>query len=143
MTKEQLAEKLNGREYLDEITDEECAAAKAAGLVVIFGYSDDNVELRGAIKEEIGMWDGGTLYLHQGGVLDDPDAVDCDRCLKRLKEEQKKCVAIGCCWDANPYSWLIKPDTDGSIPFAPFEIVEGKEKFCRGIVVELNVLPSL
>ena len=141
MTKEQLATQLNGREYGDEITDEECAAAKAAGLVVIFGYSDDYVELRGAIKEEIGMWDGGKLYLHRGGVLDDPDAVDCDRCLKRLKEEQKKCAEVVCGWSVNDYSWFISPPA--AVNAAVFDILEGKEKFCRGIVVELDALPSL
>lgn len=143
MTKEQLAQKLNGREYGDEITYEESAAAKSDGLVVIFGYSDDNVELRGAIDDEISMWDGGTLYLHQGGCLDNPDDIDCDRCIKQLKQKQKKCIAIACCWDAEPYSWIIKPEYDNSIPFASFEIVEGKDKFCRGIVVRLEDLPQI
>ena len=46
MTKEELAAMLNGREYGKEITKAEEEKAKANGLVVIYGYSDDNVELR-------------------------------------------------------------------------------------------------
>lgn len=50
---------LNGREYGDEITREEEAMAKAHGLVVVFGYSDDNMEFCGAITDEVGCYDGG------------------------------------------------------------------------------------
>ena len=39
MTKEELAAKLNGREYGQEITDAESTEAGKAGLLVIFGAS--------------------------------------------------------------------------------------------------------
>ncbi len=48
-TKEQLASRLTGREYGDEITEEEEAEAKASGLFVIFGASDDLCEIRLAV----------------------------------------------------------------------------------------------
>lgn len=51
MTKEQMAALLNGREYGDEITRAEHQIARASGLVVVFGYSDDNMEVRGAWGE--------------------------------------------------------------------------------------------
>ena len=54
MTAKELAEKLNGREYGNDITDEEATAAKKAGLLVIYGYSDDNIEFRGIIYDERG-----------------------------------------------------------------------------------------
>ncbi len=57
MNAKQLAAQLNGREYGSEITKEEEAAAKKAGLVVVYGASDDLVELRGAIEEEVGAYD--------------------------------------------------------------------------------------
>jgi hypothetical protein len=44
MTKEELAGKLDGREYGDEITQAEVEQAKDAGLVVVFGASDDLIE---------------------------------------------------------------------------------------------------
>jgi hypothetical protein len=53
-----LAALLTGREYRQEITRAEEADAKAAGLVVAFGASDDLLEFRGAIDDEVGCYDG-------------------------------------------------------------------------------------
>lgn len=52
MTAKQLAARLDGREYLKEITPEEEREAEANGLVVVYGYSDDNVELAGSYYVE-------------------------------------------------------------------------------------------
>lgn len=49
MIAKEFADLLSGRDYMNEITRGEEEQAKAAGLVVVFGYSDDNMELRGAI----------------------------------------------------------------------------------------------
>jgi hypothetical protein len=139
-TKETLAALLTGREYLKEITKEECLEAKVSGLIVIFGYSDDNVELRGAIHGEVGMYEGGRLNLHRGGVLDDPENIECERCQKRLHQQQKLCVPVDCLWgDGEVYAWQIST----SIPHATFEIVEGDEKFCRGVVINALDLPDI
>lgn len=46
-----VAEKLNGREYGHELDDYEAEQLESIGLVVAFGYSDDNVEFRGAFNE--------------------------------------------------------------------------------------------
>lgn len=54
MTLKEFAKMLDGREYGGEITKEEEALAKELGFVVVFGYSDDNAELRGAIDDETG-----------------------------------------------------------------------------------------
>lgn len=59
MTKEQLAELLNGNEYRDEMTKEQEQAAKQNNLLVLFGASDDLLEMRGAIRDEVGAYDGG------------------------------------------------------------------------------------
>jgi hypothetical protein len=69
MNRDKMAALLNGRSYGEEITKEECATAKAHGLVVVFGYSDDNVELRGAIDDEVGACDGTTLHITPDGLL--------------------------------------------------------------------------
>ena len=50
------AEKLNGREYCEELTREEEAQLKAEGYVAAFGASDDLLEFRGAIHNEAGAW---------------------------------------------------------------------------------------
>jgi len=69
ITAEELAAKLNGREYGEEITDTEEIEAKKSGLVVIFGYSDDSAELRGAINDEIGCNGGGNSLLTETALL--------------------------------------------------------------------------
>ena len=45
----ELAESLDGIEYLEE-RPETCEKAKKSGYVVVFGYSDDNMEFRGAVE---------------------------------------------------------------------------------------------
>lgn len=139
LTKEELAAKLNGREYMNEITKAEAAEAKAAGLIVIFGYSDDNVELRGAIHEEVGAYDGTTLHIsHTGALQGDIDSLLDERDKDGLESYFRAKAAgtheVEALWSADPdYSWTFKT----GVPHATFEIVEGGEKFCRGIVIEV------
>ena len=55
MTLYEFANGLNGRSYDSEImTTFEEKRAKELGFVVVFGYSDDNAEFRGAYEEEKG-----------------------------------------------------------------------------------------
>lgn len=130
LTKETLAALLNGREYGNEITQDEERQAKAAGLVVVFGYSDDNVELRGCIHDEVGSWGGTTLTITSRGHLLSED--------ERLAQVQKGTDRdIEALWCKEPgYAWTYKTD----IPHATFDIMEDGEKFCRGIVFALDDL---
>ena len=73
MTAKELAIELNGRDTGEEMEWGEAQDAKAAGLVVVYGYSDDNVELCGAINDEVGAYSGTTVYLTPDGVLQEPD----------------------------------------------------------------------
>ena len=73
MTAKELTAMLDGREVLGEISRVESETAKEAGLIVVYGYSDDNVEFRGAIDDEVGAWEGTTVYLTPAGVLQEPD----------------------------------------------------------------------
>ncbi len=138
MNKEQLAAKLNGREYGNEISKSECADAKAAGLVIVFGYSDDNIEFRGAIEDESGCGEGTSIYLHREGILASHDR-ECDCYFCGYTESVKKCAEITTIWSDDEYSWKYQTD----IPHASFDIREGDEKYCRGIVFELAALPSI
>lgn len=69
MTAKELATALTGRKVGMEITSVEFDRAADAGLVVVFGYSDDNVEFRGAIDEEVGAWNGTTIHVTPDGLL--------------------------------------------------------------------------
>lgn len=133
MTKEEFAARLNGREYLEEITSAEEEAAKLLGLVVIFGASDDLMEFRGAIHEEGDAYEGTTTYFDAGGLLqNDCDNEQCPH-FKKLKKSAKTIKAL---WDKDGYSWTYETD----IPHATFDIMEDGEKYCRGIVFSMSDL---
>jgi len=75
----EFAEMLNGREIGEEITLEETKIAKENNLVVVFGASDDLMEFKGAINEEIDCYEGTTIYLDkQGNIVHRDDYKDCD-----------------------------------------------------------------
>jgi len=132
MTKEQLAALLNGRQYRDEINKDEAKAAKEAGLVVIYGASDDLVEFEGAIHDEIGAYDGTTFWLTRKGPLEEHEDCECKYCgFQRAKDTALEIQAI---WGKGGYSWQYETKA----PHATFEIMEDGEKYCRGIVLSLN-----
>ncbi len=134
MTAKELAERLDGRGYGGEIYPDEEKIAKESGLVVVFGFSDDNVELRGAIDAEIGAWEGATVYITKSGVLYDPSpdcaSVECPY----LKAARAAAKVIRAVWGAGDISWTF--DTD--IPYETFNIYERGELFCVGIVFDLH-----
>ena len=153
LTKEELAAKLNGRSYRNEITPEEERLAKDNRLVVIFGASDDLIELRGAICDELGM---GTFHLTRKGVLesDCDEGEACPYYQRRLAGalETGEAIAITPQWggegmDALAYAMLGKPtwcfdceQLDGK--FTTFDIFDeydgDQEYFCRGIVIDID-----
>lgn len=63
MTIREFAAKLDGRQYGDEMRNEEEKLAKELDFLVVFGASDDLAELRGAIDDECGCFNGGKLKL--------------------------------------------------------------------------------
>lgn len=140
MTKEQLAAKLNGREYGDEMSKDEEREARNHGLVVVFGYSDDNAEFRGAIDDEYPCFGGGEIKLHARGLINghDKDYCPCQFC--GYKPAAAKCATLRAVWCKGPeYSWTYETE----IPHATFDIVEDGERFCRGIVFSVADLPTL
>lgn len=113
----EFADLLTDRDYGHEITKEEEALAKELGFVVVFGYSDDNAELRGAINDEIGCYNGGILEHKdlQGTILAEwcPDDIDC--------------------------SWHFS----STQPSEKFYIFEDGELYCVGIVIDNNKPKSM
>lgn len=141
-TKEALAALLDGREYRDEITDVEAAQAKAAGLVVVFGWSDDNMIFRGAIDSDVDAYDGTTARVTLLGVMPDWESVDKDDEVEAERYFEMKRAGfrqIKALWSVTPgYSWTFETD----IPHATFEVVEGPDTYCRGIVFTLADLAA-
>ncbi len=159
LTKEELAARINGRAYRDEITPEEEKLAKENSLVVIFGASDDLIELRGAINEEIGA--GSVLRLSRKGIPEsDCKAGDECACYKKWLTaalKRREVLEIPVCWggegmDSLAYNMFGKPTwcfdcetLDGK--FSTFDIFDeydgDTEYFCRGVIIDLDeVWPS-
>ena len=63
MTRDELSKMLDGREYRNEISSDIQDELNNSDMVVVFGYSDDNMEFRGAISGEISCYGGGTDFL--------------------------------------------------------------------------------
>jgi len=136
MNKEQLAAKLTGREYPFEMTKAEIAEAKAAGLVVVYGASDDLMEFEGAINDECyPPNDGGDVFVTAEGPLEGHEDCECKWCgFAEAKKKAKKIEALWC--KEGDYSWTYKT----AIPHDNFEIVEDGKPYCRGIVFDIASL---
>jgi hypothetical protein len=131
MNAKELAARLNGTDYPLYVPKELAAEAKIAGLVIVYGASDDLMEFAGAIDDELGAYDGTTAYLVRTGILQN----DCDNdgCphFEKLKANAKTIEALWC--KEGDYSWTYRT----AIPHETFEITEDGGPYCRGIVFAL------
>lgn len=133
------AARLNGREYRNEITEEECAEAREHGLVVIFGASDDLMEFRGFFNDELGAYGGTLAHVAIDGIVPDWESLDHDdeeaveRYMDRKRAGFKVVEAV---FDEEGFTWIFKTD----VPHATFIVNDDGEQYCRGIVVSINDL---
>jgi hypothetical protein len=129
----EVAEMMNNREYLDEMKGIDEEQIKEAEIVIVFGSSDDNVEFKGAIDEEIGAYGGITLYITENGIIDRESEM-CGYCnlFQNQLANAKKIEAVWC--GDSGYDWAFETD----IPHETFDILEEGRKFCRGIVFKLS-----
>lgn len=133
LTAKTLATILNDRQYGSEITDAEQLAAADAGLVVVFGYSDDCVELRGAIDAEVSAYNGTTVRLDGADVLEnDCENKDCPH-FERAMAQAPFFRARWCAKDTAAAWTFVVP-----WPHATFTVFEGVEPFCVGVVFALS-----
>ena len=136
MNKEDLATALNGFYYtefeakLKNVQKE----AEESGLVIVYGASDDLMELRGALNNEYGCYDGGTFYITRAGVAERMDDI-CGRCdlYKNSLKQAHKLIAK---WCKGEWCWGYEID----VPYSTFRIYEGDDNYCEGIVFELEDL---
>ncbi len=141
MDREAAAAALNNNEYRDEGSPELFAEMKAAGLVAVFGYSDDLIEFRGAIDDEQDAGEHSTHSLNRDGLL----VNDCS--IKRcpyFAAVEARAPFVEALWDQDGFSWIYKLTApDGSaIQHETFVIVEDGEPYCRGIVFALADMPA-
>lgn len=136
MTRDEAAAELNGNEYASEGSKDLWARMKESGLVAVFGASDDLMEIRGAVDDELGAYGGGTAYFTKSGMIENkcPDD-ECPYYLAALSVGS----SVDALWDhEHPYSWTI----DSEIPHSKFVIKEDGEPYCQGIVFALADVPA-
>jgi hypothetical protein len=136
MTPEEAAAELNGNQYGNEGSKELFARMRAAGLVAVFGASDDLMEFRGAIYDEEGCYDGRTVYVNSHGIVKNK-CDEGDQCPNWRQTGR----AIHAVWapegENGGISWIYKTE----IPHATFDIMEDSDVYCRDIVFRLGDAP--
>lgn len=138
MTPEELAAKLDGREIGEEITPEESEEARAAGLLVLYGASDDLLEAEGAFRDEVGAFGCDDYLIDAEGFIPwaRPEGTDeeVEHYFARKKLATVKVRAEWCPRDVDgDPSWVISTPA----PCATFRIMEDGQLFCVGIVLVL------
>lgn len=132
------AEELNGMQYGDE-PKELWEKAKKNGCVVVFGCSDDLIEFRGAIDDELGCFEGGMYYFNRNGDFVNELEKDCPNSITAVwcgmvdgKEACPKEQYTDSEGRIIPWVYLL------NIPHETFMIYENDEPYCRGIVFAVN-----
>lgn len=136
MKRIQLAQLLQGLDLSDNIPKDVQEKAKAAGLVIVHGASDDLAEFLGAIHDEASCYGGGTVYFDAKGVLPDFEDLDGDEAETREYFDRKRlAVSLEAVWNNHgPFPWSYTT----AIPHSTFEMHDDGEPFCRGIVFSLE-----
>ncbi len=132
MMTERYAEMFNGREYPFDPTEHESMQARKDGIVIIYGASDDLMEVRGAVDDEVGAYKGRTAYFTSKGLLKPHEECECNYC--GYDQAKKSAKGVTANWSDGDYSWTYSTD----IPHVTFEIMEDGEKYCLGIVFALK-----
>jgi hypothetical protein len=119
---------LDGNEYGEEGSPELFKGMKAAGLLAIYGSSDDIAVMNGAEHDE--AYDR-TLYFTPDGLLkSECEDHDCPY-FKKLK---KLAATVNVKFCEGDYTVHVSTD----IPHAKFTIKEGNDNYCAGIVFALK-----
>ena len=135
MTTKELAKILDGAEYGLRECKAEIELAKENGIVIVYGASDDLMEFRGAIEDEVGVYEGGIARITRNGVMQSNyDCDDCDDC-QYYKAAVKNCDSIKAIWcpEGTDFAWMYETD----IPHEVFRVLEDGEHYCMGIVFYL------
>ncbi len=128
-TPEWFAKLLDGREIYHEIAPAEEKLAKNVGIIIIFGYSDDCIECRGQVDDELGCFDGGDFWISRNGIRPFENG---ELPLPVNDKGEWFLSAVWCDREVGA-SWSYKTKA----PHATFDIMEDGELFCRGIVMKL------
>lgn len=108
-----------------ELTKSQKEFCKNHDIVVVYGYSDDNVEFDGAFRDEVGAWEGAEIYVDANGPIQ-PCECEC----KYYKAAMENTKRINAFWYLDNWAWEFRTD----IPHETFEFYADGEPYCKGIV---------
>ena len=161
-----LAKLLNGNEYCSELdndvidnVEEFCAERN---WLIVYPYSDDNVELRGAYYDEFGALDGTTLrFVKAGDFYMDIDDEECyhkasknifvpanDEEIREISKSIKESIndwknynglIIKALWEPEElpdYVWAYH--ALGNVDYVEFNILSDGEPWARCMIIDLN-----
>lgn len=157
-TIQELADLLTGTEYMSELENDASIdveeLCKKMNWVIFFPYSDDNIEMRGAMYGEFEAWEGLTLKRVKKGELY-PYKVDEENgeiLYRKAKEEtfvktdknaiEPDTTIIHAEW--SPVNCLAEEETPSwrlsctGANYATFEVRENGDLFAEAIIVDLN-----
>lgn len=132
------ASRISGQEYPLNDRTLDIEYAKANNLVIAFGSSDDLLEFRGAIYEELGAYEGTLSYILNGKAVQKSEFEDDYIILQKyniLTEKPLTTVQSFWCPEGLDASWLIKVE---GLESAPFDVMKDGELYCRGAVFLLK-----
>ncbi|NTF23505.1 hypothetical protein G6L37_34610 [Agrobacterium rubi] len=130
MDVKQAAAELNGRQYRDECSRDLHQRMKAAGIVAVFGASDDLVYFAGAADDELGARNGSEFYFSSDGLLENRCEDDC----RYFKHIEALATPVRAIWSDGGFSWRYET----TIPHEKFVIMEDDDTYCEGIVFALQ-----
>lgn len=131
MIEKEVADMLNNIEYDEEIREDILKYAKENGAVIVFGASDDLMEFRGAIEDEVSCNDGCCIHIDGNGLVQNKCK---DEDCPYFEEKLLHTKTIEGIWDSEGYSWIYTTE----IPHETFEMLEDGQKYCRGIVFSMD-----
>ena len=131
MTAKEAAAALDGNEYREEGSKALFAEMRIAGLVAVFGGSDDLMEFRGAIDDEVGA--PGTALVDGIGLLPARSDIDDDGELEAFFKRKPNAAKIKSLFGVDGFTFRYKT----TIPHETFVIVEDGDTYCEGIVFAL------
>jgi hypothetical protein len=138
MNVKEWAEKLNGCEYRQEVTRNDCDQLKSDGVIIACGASDDLLDFSGALYDEIGAWDGVEVRIssREKGSAFIFDENENRYTAEFNKSQIKNMQTIKAIWSPKDIeaSWKIET----KIPHETFDIMEDGELYCRGIAFHVD-----
>jgi hypothetical protein len=140
MTVKEWAEKISGIEYPANELQKLSKEMAADGVIAAYGDSDDLMEFRGAIDDEIGAFDGveARLFRRADGTAEllNVDMVEKNQIHEFNSTQIAQMSVVKAAWYPKELeaSWLIETE----IPHEKFDIMEDGKLFCRGAVFHID-----